>query len=120
VTYAVDPNSGPSRTGTLTVAGKTVTVTQAAAAAQPACTYTLSRATDSYDNKKHDDTVKVTTAAGCAWTATSDVDWITFPDGNTGTGTATLKYTVAANGTKAERTGTITINGQTLTITQRK
>jgi hypothetical protein len=124
VLYAVDSNSGASRTGTLTVAGRTVTVTQAAGTAPPppppACTYTLSKSTDSYDNKKHDDTVKITTTASCAWTASSDATWITFPDGDTGTGTATLKYTVAANGTKAERTGTITINGQTLEITQRK
>ena len=49
----------------------------------------------------------------CAWTAASDVPWITFPDGNTGTGTASLPFLVAAVpiGTEVDRTGRILAGG---------
>lgn len=46
---------------------------------------------------------------GCTWTATTNVSWITFPDGPNGSGTQWFKYVVAPI-TGSSRQGTITIN----------
>ena len=60
----------------------------------------------------------VTAAAGCAWTAASNVGWITVTGGATGTGTAAVNFTTAANTTTSSRVGTLTIAGSTFTVTQ--
>ncbi|MEJ7863045.1 MAG: BACON domain-containing protein, partial [Pyrinomonadaceae bacterium] len=63
-------------------------------------------------------TVALTIPAGCSWTAVSNApSWITITSNLSGTGSATVGYSVAAN-TEAQRTGTITIGGQTFTINQ--
>ena len=62
-------------------------------------------------------TIPVTATTGCAWTAVSNVPWITITAGATGSGNGTVGYTVAAN-TGAQRVGTLTIASQTFTVTQ--
>jgi len=62
-------------------------------------------------------TIPVTATAGCAWTAVSNVPWITLTSGASGSGNGTVGYTVAPD-TAAARAGTITIAGQTFTVTQ--
>ncbi|HPD50181.1 MAG TPA: hypothetical protein P5187_10260 [Smithellaceae bacterium] len=63
-------------------------------------------------------TISVTAAAGtCAWTAVSNNPWITITGGASGTGNGTVTYSITAN-SGAERTGTITVGGQTFTIIQ--
>jgi uncharacterized protein (TIGR03437 family) len=61
----------------------------------------------------------VTVAAGppCTWTAQSNTAWITISDGATGTGDGTVSFAAAANA-GAARSGTLTIAGQTVTISQ--
>jgi len=53
----------------------------------------------------------------CFWSASSIVPWLTFANGSSGSGSA-LNVTVAANMTGAQRTGTLTVAGQTVTVTQ--
>jgi hypothetical protein len=60
----------------------------------------------------------VTAAPGCAWTAASNVTWITLTAGATGTGTAAVNFTTAANTATTSRVGTLTIAGSTFTVTQ--
>lgn len=61
--------------------------------------------------------VVVTTPVNCNWTALSNSSFITITAGNSGTGTGAVTYSVLAN-PAAARTGTVTIAGQTLTVTQ--
>ncbi|MQA28987.1 MAG: hypothetical protein GEU82_03985, partial [Luteitalea sp.] len=76
VGFSVAANPGAARTGTLTIAGRTFTVTQAAAPA--ACTYTIMPAGQSLAAGGGAGTpVAVAAAAGCTWTAASGVPWIT-------------------------------------------
>lgn len=67
-------------------------------------------------------TVEVTKSAAatgqCDWTAVSNSDFITLNSGATGNGTGAVGFTVAPNATGAARTGTLTVAGQTVTITQ--
>jgi hypothetical protein len=60
--------------------------------------------------------ISVITGSSCAWTATSSVSWITITSGASGTGLASATYTVAP--ATFLRTGTLTVAGQTVTITQ--
>jgi hypothetical protein len=57
--------------------------------------------------------VSVTTAAGCEWTAASNADFVEI----TSVSSSSVEYRVAVND-GAERTGTLTIAGQTFTVTQ--
>jgi hypothetical protein len=61
--------------------------------------------------------VGVTIASTCSWTAVSNDPFITVSAGGSGTGNGTVTLTVAAN-TGAARAGTVTIAGQTFTVTQ--
>jgi Putative binding domain, N-terminal len=116
VTYSVAANpSASTRSGTLTIAGLTYTVTQAPAS----CSYTLSATSASVPVAgSTNETVSVVTGSTCSWTAHSNVVWITVTGGANGTGSGTVSYNVAANPGTSLRTGTLTIAGVTYTVTQ--
>ncbi len=82
------------------------------------CSYAVSPTSDSAPAGGETASVGVTAQAGCRWTATSIVAWITVTRGATGSGNGTVSYTVAANTSAAARIGTITVAGQTVTVTQ--
>jgi hypothetical protein len=83
------------------------------------CTYTLSPSSYAFSASINTGTIAVTpSTSSCTWTAVSNTSWITVTSGASGTGTGTVNYTVAANTTGSARTGTITVGGQTFTITQ--
>lgn len=63
-------------------------------------------------------TVRVETNSACAWTAASDVGWATVEGSDRGTGAGSVTVNVAANNTTSARTGTLTVAGQTVTVTQ--
>ena len=114
VTYSVQANTGSARTGTLTVAGQGVTISQSAP-----CTYNISPMNTSIDKAGGTGAVSVTTQAGCTWTAVSNAAWITVSSGSSGTGNGTVNFTVAANATGSDRTGTLTIADRTFTVTEK-
>src|SRR5207247_1211707 len=60
----------------------------------------------------------VTALAGCGWTATSNDGWITVTGGATGSGPGTATFSAAANPLTSNGTGTLTIAGNTFTVTQ--
>ena len=114
VTLALQANPGSNlRTGTVTIAGQTVTVSQDAYA----CPYSLGSNAQAFSAAGGAGTVSVTTIAGCAWSATSGAAWVTLSPAN-GSGTGTVGFTVAANPTAAARSATLAIAGQTFTVTQ--
>jgi len=115
VTYSVQSNTGSARTGTLTVAGESVTISQSAP-----CTYGISPNNDTIDKQGGTGRVSVTTQSGCTWTAVSNATWITITSGSSGAGNGTVNFTAAANTTGNNRTGTLTIAGQTFTVTEKK
>lgn len=84
----------------------------------PTCTYALSPASQAYGAEGGSGSVTITTAAGCAWSASGAPAWITVSGAANGTGPATLGYAVAANTDTAARSATLAIGGQTHAITQ--
>lgn len=113
VRLVVASNGGLSRNGTVTVAGKTFTVQQDGAP----CTYSIKPGSYSAGRGPDNVLVNVTAADGCAWTATSNVTWISVSEGRTGSGNGTVHLIVAANNSAA-RTATLTIAGQPFTLDQ--
>jgi hypothetical protein len=87
------------------------------------CAYTLGSDTASVDRLVSNETVTVTTTSACAWTASvasnsTSMLSISSPTSST-TGSGTVSYQVSQNpSTTASRTGTMTIAGQTFTVTQ--
>jgi hypothetical protein len=112
VTLNVAPTSGPSRTGTVTIAGSAVTVSQS-----PGCTFDVSPLSHNVDASGGTRTVNVTGGAGCAWAASSAQPWITITSGTSGSGSGTVTFSVAA-ATGPSRSGTLIVAGQTVTVTQ--
>jgi hypothetical protein len=107
-----------ARTGTLTIGGQTFTVTQSAPGAG-SCAFTISPSSISIGVNGGSGTISVSpNLPSCAWTASSTVNWITITSGASGTGNGTVAYSVAANTGTLERTGTITIGGVAVTVTQ--
>ena len=113
VRFAVQTTTGPARSGTLTIAGLPVTVNQ-----ESGCTYTLSAPGQTIPAAGGPGSVTLTTTDGCAWTAVSNVPWVAITSEALGTASATIQFAVQANGTGAPRSGTLTIGGQTFTISQ--
>jgi hypothetical protein len=114
VTFSVAVNTGGARDATLTIAGQVVTITQTALS----CSYAVSPTSASSGASGGAGTqITVTTTAGCSWTAASNVNWLSIVTGAAGTGTAKVTYSVLAN-TGPARAGTLTVAGQTVTISQ--
>lgn len=115
VGYSVAANgSSSARAGSMTIAGQTFTVNQDGGA----CSYAISPTSASYGDAGGSGSVSVTADSGCAWVASSNAAWITVTSGSSGSGSGTVGYSVAANGSISSRAGTLTIAGQTFTVNQ--
>lgn len=111
VQVAAAANDGPSRTGTITIAGQPFTITQA-----NGCTYSVTPASQTIGGGGGNVTATVTAGAGCSWSADSSVDWITVGT-SSGTGSRQVSLSVKPN-LSPPRTGTVSIAGRTVTVTQ--
>ncbi len=119
--YSVDSNasSSLSRAGTITVSSANsqavFTVTEAGAV----CTFALTQASQAFSSAGGTGTATVVAPGGCTWTASSaGAPFVTITSGSTGSGDGTVSFTVAANPSSTARTGTLTIAGQSYTVTQ--
>ena len=115
LTYAVAPNPVPiPRSGTLTIAGRTLTVNQSAAS----CTFTVTP-TDIEDIPKGGGTftVIVETIAGCSWIVQNTLSWVTATPGQ-GAGNGTVTLQVAPNPLAFPRSATLKIAGELIFIRQ--
>ncbi|MGB7924263.1 MAG: choice-of-anchor tandem repeat GloVer-containing protein [Pyrinomonadaceae bacterium] len=83
------------------------------------CSYSISPATMHLDARSGSGSVNVTSPGLCSWTATSNApSWLIITSGSSGAGSSTVNFLIAANTTSSPRTGTMTIAGQTFTVTQ--
>lgn len=114
-TYTVSPNPGlTARSGTVTIAGQSFTIIQAGLT----CTYSLNPTTFSTDSRPGMQQVAVTAPNGCTWTAASNSPWLTITSGASGNGDGTVTFAIGANDSGASRSGSLTIGGQTVGVTQ--
>lgn len=112
VVYIVNANlTADTRVGTITVSGNTHTVTQTGYDA------TLSPVDAAFSCSGGSGSFTVTAPSGVSWTAKSNVSWVSL--GTTvGLGVGSVSYTVSSNPNVTTRSGTITVAGQTFSISQ--
>jgi hypothetical protein len=115
INFSVASNSGGDRTGHISAGGQSATISQSGTT--PTCSYLVSPTSASYGTSGGAGSVTVTAPAGCAWTAGSNVSFVTITSGFSGSGNGSVSYSVGAN-SGAARTGSMTIAGQTVTISQ--
>jgi hypothetical protein len=109
--FVAAANTGTTqRSGVLTIAGKTFTVTQAA------CSYSVTPLAVTAPSAVTAGTLAVTTTAGCPWSSSSPVTWITLTSSGSGNGSAS--YSVGANTGTTTRTATLTVAGKAVTVNQ--
>ena len=81
------------------------------------CTYSLSPSSASFAAEGGSSSVTVTALPStCPWTASTTYNWIHTTSSGTGSGTAS--YSVDANTSTSMRSGTLTIAGQSFTVSQ--
>lgn len=117
--------SGPKTVSvTVTIDGEqytspphTVTVQATGVCAQPPCTYNTAPTTFSLPFTGSSGTVQVTTDADCTWQAVANAPWLHVTAGSSGTGDGEVSFTADPNPGDA-RSGTLTVAGHTITVTQ--
>lgn len=115
IQYSVDPNpTATPRTGTISIADQTFTVTQAGVA----CSYSIAPDAETFGSPGGTGNVNVTAPDGCNWTASPNDPWITITSGSSGSGNGVVSYSVSANPDPTPRTGTMLIAAQTFTVSQ--
>ena len=82
------------------------------------CPYNISPSQASVGAGASTGNVAVTAPAGCAWTSSSGTSWISITSGTSGSGNGTVTYSVEVNPGAQPREGTLTIAGETFTVTQ--
>ena len=126
-TYSTNPSfTLSSGNGTKTVyfkvrnsAGTESAVVSDSITLSVSCTYSINPTAQSFGSSGGSGSVSVTTQSGCNWTAVSNnTSWITITSGSSGSGNGTVYYSVAANSSASSLTGTMTIAGNTFTVTQ--
>jgi hypothetical protein len=105
-------NTSQSRTGAVTVAGKTIYFTQRGYA------LSISPQVAQIGSNSGAGEFGVAAPLSAVWEAVVTQPWITVLGSTTGIGNGTLRYTVAANETGATRSGKIIVSGQEYSITQ--
>jgi sugar lactone lactonase YvrE len=108
-------NSFSARIATITLATRTLLVTQAAGS----CMLSLISSSATVAPQAVAGSIAFTTGSSCVWQAGSSVPWIQIGAGSaTGQGSGSVSYVVAANPSAAPRAGSLLIGDQTFQITQ--
>jgi hypothetical protein len=114
VSFSVTANTAStSRSAQLAVAGTVVTVTQQGTG----CSYSLTPASQTLPAPAGTGTVAVTTGPSCTWQVTDNRSWMT-PAVSSGTGSASVSFSVTANAATLSRSGQISIAGISVNVTQ--
>ena len=124
LTVSVTGTAAPSVTNTASVATTGDANAANNTASDPTnvtCSFAVSPASRSFESAGGSSSVTVTAVGGCVWTASvnaSGAGWITITAGASGAGNGSVIFSVAANTDFSPRTGTLTVAGQTVTVTQ--
>jgi subtilisin family serine protease len=84
---------------------------------QTVCTFNLLNTAVTATTKGGYYSVNVTAGQNCDYSVKSDVNWIKVTEPDVRSGNSTISFRVGFN-TRITRVGTLTIGGQTLTVTQ--
>ena len=116
IKYTAEANTtSKTRTATIKVNDQYYTLTQAG---MP-CTYTVAPTSTTLVPLGGAYTVNVTTAVSdCAWTSTSNADWISITSGASGVGNGKVVIYASGNTGTKSRSGSISVGGKAFTVNQ--
>lgn len=83
-----------------------------------ACSFSLSSSSLSFGASGGSASITVSTGAQCTWTAASDRGWMSVGSGASGSGPGTVNVAVTANPNADTRSGTLTVAGQAVPVSQ--
>ena len=101
VSYSVAANGGAQRSGTISVNGQAFNITQAPNPAS--CSYSLNTPGVQISEQAGSGSFTLTTGGGCPWTAASNAGWLTITSPTSGSGPATINYSVSRQRRSAAR-----------------
>jgi hypothetical protein len=116
IAFTVAANTGPARNANINIGGQTFAVSQASG-----CTYAVSPGSLTFGVLEIlPKDVSLTTNAGCPWNVTPSDGWIVVMSDTSGNGPATIRIRVDLFVAlpPAQRSGSVAVGGQTISITQ--
>ncbi|HEX5107090.1 MAG TPA: BACON domain-containing protein [Vicinamibacterales bacterium] len=115
VSYSVDPNTGITRTGGITISTSTAMVVHSVNQSGR-CDIILSPSSQTVAASGGTGALNITTTSDCSeWSATVDgAPWITIESAATGSGSGAITYSVAAN-PGGQRSGRILVSADSVT-----
>ena len=84
----------------------------------PVCSIAIAPADSTFGSDGGNASLTVTAAVGCAWTTSTNVDWIVVTSGNAGSGNGAVAYSVHVNSGTQSRNGLLSIGGRGHTVAQ--
>ncbi len=119
IAYEVRDNfTAVARQATITVGEYAITILQEGRGT--ACSYAISPAFGNFPITGGSSSINVTAAAGCAWEAVSDSDWIILTSGKLGIANGVVTFVVAPGTAGVPRNGTIRVAGKNYAVKQQK
>ena len=113
--FEIHPNSSTaSRSGTMDIAGQTVTIQQDGA---PPCSFSVSPTYIRMPPAGGSGVVSVDVRSGCTWPVTSNQNWLA-PSVTSGTGSAKLSFTAEENDERMGRTAELTVGPCVVWVSQ--
>jgi hypothetical protein len=84
----------------------------------PSCAFALASASASFNHVGGTGAVAVQAPTSCTWSVTATDAWIALTSATSGSGDASIGYTVAANEGPTTRHATLNVSGQSFTVSQ--
>ena len=113
----VAANPSAARSGTIVVAGRTVTVSQPAAPAA-SCNYVVSPVSVQVASAGGSFDVEVTTGPQCQWAAQAGATWLQLAGNARHVGPARVTIAASSNSSSQARTGSVTVAGRAVAVQQ--
>jgi glucose/arabinose dehydrogenase len=116
--YSVFPSTGapnattPDRSGTIAVAGQTVSVSQTG------CSFSVGAVAAAFGASAASSQVGIAAPAACPWNVTGLPAWISTRSGGSGAGSGSWTFDVQQNGTLMPRNATMQVAGNSFFVNQ--
>lgn len=116
IRFTVEPNQGPLRSGTILVAGKTVTLVQSSAACM--FDFNVTAASPKMSSASSTITANVLANNSCQWASSTSHGWLSLTPGGTLSGSGFAQVNASSNDSPRARTGSLNVGGHLTPILQ--
>ncbi len=82
------------------------------------CSFSLTPSSQTWPSSGGSGVVNVVTGSACNWATSGGTSWLYVTANSSGTGPGSVSFQVTANTTASSRSASLTVGGQTFTVTQ--